>query len=141
MQKRNQRNPRPTSKSVLQRRDAGTPQGEGESALVPRGFFRGETNESRYKIFLKKRIRKKDFPRDSSESSSVRCNECALCSSHTKIGGDNIVVGGHRYQNFDRHILQELARQVGVFTCQFAPSLFVRLKCPRVVSLQHPRLP
>jgi len=91
MQKRNQRNPRPTSKSALQRRDAGPPLGEGESALVPRGFFRGETNESRYKIFLKKRIRKKDFPRDSSESSSVRCNECALCSS--EISGDNIVVG------------------------------------------------
>ena len=41
-----------------------------------------------------------------------------------KIGGDNIAVGGHRYQNLDRHIVRELLarrrRRARLFARQFS---------------------
>ena len=49
-----------------------------------------------------------------------------LVKSLYKIGGDNIVVCGHRYQNLEQHILRDLEllvrrrRRARVFACQFS---------------------
>ena len=65
----------------------------------------------------------------------MTCGECALYKHLTNfmIGGDKIVAGGHRYQNLDQQILQELLthrrRQARVFARQFSWQSCGVLRC------------
>jgi len=64
-QRRNATNATPGPPQKVPRRcNAGTQdplRGREKVLLVPRGFFRGEINESRYKIFFEKKNQEKGF--------------------------------------------------------------------------------